>query len=170
MEAIMKARHAHPDIRIVGRMWDRQFAEQLEKFLDVHAVLSSADLAAPVFAGAALGVEITQTLEIEGVLYSTMRLTVAEGSLLAGRTVGALQEDQEMDIVLVENGGGSTVQPSRDLQVGVGDGVVFFAQHERVLEVFSLNLGKRSGPTKRARPQNLADGDRRSGRERRSGT
>ena len=170
MEAIMKVRHGHPNIRIVGRMWDRQFAEQLDKFLDVHAVLSSADLAAPVFAGAALGVESTQTLEIEGIAYSTMRLTVAEGSLLAGRTVGALQEDQDMDIVLVERGGDSTVQPPRDLQVGVGDGVVFFAQHDRVLEVFSLNLGRKSVPTQRARPQNLADGDRRSGRERRSGT
>ena len=42
MEAIMKVRHSNPQVRIVGRMWDRQFAEQLEKFLDVDSVLSSA--------------------------------------------------------------------------------------------------------------------------------
>ncbi len=169
MEAIMKARHGCPNIRIVGRMWDRQFAEQLENFLDVHAVLSSADLAAPVFAGAALGVEITQTLEIEGVAYSTMRLTVTEGSLLAGRTVGDLQEDHETDIVLVESAGDSVVQPPRDLQVGVGDGIVFFAQHDRVLEVFPLNLGKKTSSTKRVGSQSMSDRERRSGVERRSG-
>ena len=168
MEAIMKVRHGHPKIRIVGRMWDRRFAEQLEQFLNVDAVLSSADLAAPAFAGAALGVEITQTLEIEGVAYSTMRLTIAEGSLLAGCTVGALQEDHEMDLVLVESAGKSTVQPARDLEVGIGDGIVFFAQHDRVLEVFSLNKGKKAGTTKPG-SQNMAGRDRRSGAERRTG-
>ena len=55
MEAIMRVRHGHPEIRIVARMWDRRFAEQLETFLKVHSVLSSADLAAPAFAGAAHG-------------------------------------------------------------------------------------------------------------------
>ena len=146
-EAIMKVRHGYPQIRIVSRVWDRQFAEQLESFLNVDSVLSSADLAAPAFAGAAVGVDITQTLEIEGVEYSTMRLTVAEGSSLAGSTVGDLQNELEVDIVLVYGGGTSAVQPSRELQVLVGDGIVLFARHDRVLEVLSLNMGRASSPT-----------------------
>jgi len=175
MEAIMKVRHSNPQIRIVGRMWDRQFAEQLENFLNVDSVLSSAELAAPAFAGAAIGVDITQTLEIEGVAYSTMRLTVAPGSFLAGSTVGDLQTEHEMDIVLVDAAGTATVQPSRELEVQVGDSVVFFARHDRVLEVLSLNMGKRSSPASRASAQKRSGmdrrsrGDRRSGRERRSG-
>ena len=170
MEAIMKVRHGHPDIRIVGRMWDHQFAEQLEKFLEVDSVLSSADLAAPAFAGAAVGVDITQTLQIEGVAYSTMRLTVAEGSFLAGNTVGDLQTRHEMDIVLVDQGGTPTVQPARDLEVNVGDGVVFFARHDRVLEVLSLNMGKKSSAARRASAQKRSGRDGRFGPDRRSGT
>ena len=168
LEAIMKVRHGNPQIRIVSRMWDRRFAEQLEKFLNVDSVLSSADLAAPAFAGAALGVDITQTLEIEGVEYSTMRLTVAEGSFLAGNTVGALQKEHEMDIVLVDGAGAPTVQPPRKLQVQVGDGVVFFARHDRVLEVLSLNMGKKSNTARRARAKTRSGMDRRSGVDRRS--
>jgi Trk K+ transport system NAD-binding subunit len=168
MEAIMKVRHGHPGIRIVGRMWDRRFAEQLEKFMNVQSVLSSADLAAPAFAGAALGVEITQTLSIEGVEYSTIRLTVADGSALAGRTVGVLQTDLEVDIVLVDAGGDAVVQPSRELQVGVGDDVVFFARHDRVLEVLALNMGKKRGSARRARAERRAGGERRSQAERRT--
>ena len=170
MEAIMKVRHGHPQIRIVSRMWDRQFADQLEKFLDVDSVLSSADLAAPAFAGAAIGVDITQTLEIGGVAYSTIRLTVAQGSFLAGSTVGDLQTEHEMDIVLVDAAGTPTVQPSRELEVQVGDSVVFFARHDRALEVLSLNMGKRSSPASRANAQKRSGTDRRSGRDRRSGT
>ena len=169
MEAIMKVRHSNPRVRIVSRMWDRQFADQLEKFLDVDSVLSSADLAAPAFAGAAIGVDITQTLEIEGVAYSTMRLTVAEGSYLAGSTVGDLQAEHEMDIVLVDAAGTAAVQPSRELEVKVGDSVVFFARHDRVLEVLSLNMGKRSSPASRANAQKRSGVDRRSGGDRRSG-
>ncbi len=169
MEAIMKVRHGNPQIRIVGRMWDRQFAEQLEKFLDVDSVLSSADLAAPAFAGAAIGVDITQTLEIEGVAYSTMRLTVAAGSFLAGSTVGDLQTEHEMDIVLVDARGTAAVQPSRELEVQVGDRLVFFARHDRVLEVLSLNMGKRSSRASRANAQKRSGMDRRSGTDRRSG-
>ena len=168
MEAIMKVRHGHPEIRIVGRMWDHQFAEQLEKFLKVDSVLSSADLAAPAFAGAAIGVDITQTLQIDGVAYSTMRLTVEEGSLLAGSTVGDLQTAHEMDIVLVDHAGTPIVQPPRDLEVNVGDSVVFFARHDRVLEVLSLNRGKRSRPARRASAQKRSGRNRRSGRDRRS--
>ena len=165
----MKVRHGNPQIRIVGRMWDRQFAEQLEKFLDVDSVLSSADLAAPAFAGAAIGVDITQTLEIEGVAYSTMRLTVAAESFLAGSTVGDLQTEHEMDIVLVDARGTAAVQPSRELEVQVGDSLVFFARHDRVLEVLSLNMGKRSSPASRANAQKRSGMDRRSGVERRQG-
>ncbi len=145
MEVIMKVRHANPGVRIVSRMWDRRFADQLKQFLNVQSVLSSADLAAPAFAGAALGIEITQTLEIEGVEYSTIRLPVAETSFLVGRTVGDLQTDQELDIVLVERTGEVSVQPSRDLTVQAGDDLVFFARHDRVLDVVSRNVAGAAG-------------------------
>ena len=59
----MKARDLHPTVRIVMRAWDTEFANQIERFMDVQSVLSSSDLAAPSFAGAAVGIEITQTLE-----------------------------------------------------------------------------------------------------------
>ena len=168
MEAIMRVRHGHPEIRIVARMWDRRFAEQLETFLKVHSVLSSADLAAPAFAGAAVGVEITQTLEIEGVEYSTMRLTVVDGSSLVGRTVGDLQREHELDIVLVDRDGDATVQPSREIEVCVGDGIVFFARHDRVLEVLSLNMGRKLNPERKSRSERKSRVERRSGSDRRS--
>lgn len=161
MESIMKVRHGYPTIRIVGRMWDRRFAEQLEEFMNVQSVLSSADLAAPAFAGAAIGVEVTQTLQIEGLEYSTMRLTVGERSALAGRTVGALQKELEVDIVLVDSDGSARVRPPRKHEVAVGDDVVFFARHDRVLDVMSLNMGKKSSVPRKAR------GERRAGVERR---
>jgi voltage-gated potassium channel len=139
LEAVMKVRDFNPDIRIVVRVWDDTFAKQMKNFMNVQTVLSSSDLAAPAFAGAAMGIEITQTIKVGGVDYSTIRLTVAEGSFMAGRTVGELQSVNDMDIVLYCNGGSPDVQPSRNIVINVGDILVIFAQHDRVIDVAARN-------------------------------
>lgn len=79
LEAILEVRHAQPDIRIVSRVWDERSSEQLQQLMGVEAVISSADLAAPAFAGAAVGIEITQTLNVHGVEYSMIRMKVLDG-------------------------------------------------------------------------------------------
>ncbi|MFW5709139.1 MAG: potassium channel family protein [Chloroflexota bacterium] len=139
LEAVMKARDMNPEVRIVARMWDDQFASQIKQFMNVQTVLSSSSLAAPAFAGAALGIEITQTLNVGGVEYSMLRITVAERSFMDGVTVGELQKSENMDIVLHGNGTGVDVQPSRDTVVNAGDTLVIFATHSRILTVVARN-------------------------------
>ena len=63
----MRARDMNHDMRIVARMYDPQFSKQLNRFMGVQATLSSSDLSAPAFAGAAVGIEITQTLNVSPV-------------------------------------------------------------------------------------------------------
>ena len=69
IEAIMRVRHANPQIRIVSRMWD-------------------------------------------------------------------------LDIVLVERDGEVSVQPSREITLEAGDGLVLFARQDRVREVVSRNVSE----------------------------
>lgn len=139
LEAIMRARDLNPNIRIVARMWDDQFSTQLKRFMDVQAVLSASDLAAPAFAGSAVGVEITQTVRVNGMDYSLIRLTVAPGAFMDGATVGTLQTDNQMDIVLHGRDGSTEVQPSRDTIVQAGDTLVIFARHDQILNVVNRN-------------------------------
>lgn len=143
LEAIMRARDMNPDIRIVARMWDDQFAKQIRHFMNVQAVLSSSDLSAPAFAGAAVGIDITQTLLIKDVEYSMIRLIVEPGSFLDGVEVGQLQRENEMDIVLYGRDDVVDVQPARDLMVSAGDTLVIFARHDRILEVVNRNRSPR---------------------------
>ncbi|MBZ0279280.1 MAG: TrkA family potassium uptake protein [Anaerolineae bacterium] len=139
LEVIMRARDMNPDIRIVARMWDDQYAKQMKQFMGVQAVLSASDLAAPVFAGSAVGIEITQTLHINGVDYSMIRLHVEPGSFLDGGTVGELQEANDMDIVLHGRDGAVEVQPHNTTQVKGGDTLVIFARHDRVINIVERN-------------------------------
>lgn len=139
LEIMMRTREFNPTIRIVVRMWDTQFANQLNRFLGVEAVLSASDLAAPAFAGAAVGIEIAQTLRIHDVDYSMIRLKVEAGSFLEGATVGMLQERYQMDIVLHEREGAATVHPGDQVRVAAGDTLVLFAQHSRIVDIVTRN-------------------------------
>jgi Trk K+ transport system NAD-binding subunit len=139
LEVAMKVRELRDDIRIVARVWDQGLGRRMEQFEMVDSVLSAADLAAPAFAGAALGIEITQTLQIRGVEYSTVRFQVRPSGPLQGMTVAELEEKETLEVVLVGNGGGSRVDPPADQRLEAGDEVVIFARHDRVLEVVTRN-------------------------------
>ncbi len=144
LEAVMRARDLNPDIRIVARMWDAQFAKQINRFMGVEAVLSSSDLAAPAFAGAAVGIEITQTIVVDGVDYSMIRLEVEPGSFLDGKEIDALQNQYDFDIVLHGHGGMVDVHPDGDVGVRAGDTLVIFAQHSKTMQIVAQNRPERS--------------------------
>jgi voltage-gated potassium channel len=139
LEVMLRAREFNPNARIVVRMWDSQFASQLHRYMGVEAVLSASDLSAPAFAGAAVGIEIAQTLRIHGVDYSMIRLIVERGSFMEGASVDGLQERYQMDIVLHERGGEVQVHPEGSIPVNAGDTVVIFAKHSQVVDIVSRN-------------------------------
>jgi Trk K+ transport system NAD-binding subunit len=143
LEVTMRARDLNPHMRIVVRMWDDQFAAQIRRFMNVEAVLSATDLAAPSFAAFALGIEITQTFNIGGQDYSMIRLEVAPGSFLDGKTIGTLQDAENLDIVLHGRAGNVQVHPANDQWVSAGDTLIIFAQHHKITDVVSRNQGRR---------------------------
>lgn len=139
LEAVMRARDMNPDVRVVARVWDDDFSAQIARFFNVQSVLSSSGLSAPAFAGAAIGVEITQTLQVGDIEYSMIRLTVQPGTFMDGAEVGALQTENDMDIVLHRRGDSVDVQPARHTVVRAGDTLVIFASHETILNVVARN-------------------------------
>lgn len=139
LEVTMRARDLNKDVRIVVRVWDNQFAEQIGRYMNVQAVLSASDLAAPAFAGSAMGIEITQTLQVGGEDYSLIRLRVEPGSFMDGCTIEELQQTHEMDIVLHGQDGSVRVHPDHEALVRAGDTLVIFARHHRITDVVARN-------------------------------
>lgn len=151
--SVMRARAENPDVQMVVRVWDDSFSEQIEEFI-VHSyqsdaidkknlltgVLSSSEIAAPIFAGLALGIELTQTLTIGGVEYGAVRLTIREGSSFANKTVGQIQNENRVDVVLHQSSlGGFGVRPSHNLTAKVGDSLVIFAEHQACIDIARQN-------------------------------
>lgn len=139
LEMTMRARDLNPDVRIVTRMWDSRFAAQLKRFLNVE-VMSASDLAAPAFAGSAVGIEITQTISIGDNRYSMIRLQVEPHTFMEGKTIDFLQEDEDVDIVLHGfKGQEPVVHPDGNIKVHEGDTLVIFARHSKIVDIVARN-------------------------------
>jgi len=144
LEVTMRARDLNPTVRIVVRVWDDQFAGQIRRFMNVEAVLSATGLAAPSFAASALDIEITQTLTVNGEDYSMIRLKVAPGSFMDGATVGTLQDEHDMDIVLHATLTGVDVHPPVEAVVRAGETLILFARHAKIIDVVARNRARRA--------------------------
>ncbi len=138
LEVCVRAREINPTARIVVRMWDMQLANHLKRSLNAETV-SSSDLAAPAFAGAAMGVDIAPMLHIRDELYSLIRLQIERGSFMDGSTIAALQDENDMDIVLLERNDQVEVHPEGDLPCSAGDILVIFAQHAQIMRIVARN-------------------------------
>jgi Trk K+ transport system NAD-binding subunit len=138
LEACVRAREMNPKMRIVVRMWDTQLSNHLKRSLNAET-LSSSDHSAPAFAGMALGADIAPMLRIRDEAYSLIRLQIEPGSFMDGSTIAALQDENDMDIVLHERNDQVEVHPEGDLPVRAGDILVIFARQTRIMQIMARN-------------------------------
>ena len=119
LKAALKARTLNPNIKIVIRIFDDDFAEELHTQFGFNA-LSGTAIAAPAFAASAAGADVTNPINIEGESLSLARLTISPSSELNGKTVGQVEDGYSVSIVLVRHDHASELHPtdSRILQGG----------------------------------------------------
>ncbi|MEL6403307.1 MAG: NAD-binding protein [Chloroflexota bacterium] len=150
--ATMRARALNPRVHIVVRVWDDSFNEQISSLIvdrnqpqassqEIQAaLLSSSDIAAPVFSGLALGIELTQKFSISGMSYAAVRFVVQEGSIVANRTIEQIQFEHNADVVLYQSRQKHfQVRPPRDILVTAGDTLVLFAPEEVCINIAKNN-------------------------------
>lgn len=65
LQIAVKARSMNPNIRVVIRIFDDDFAQSLQQQFGFQA-LSSTSMSAPAFAAAVAGADITRPLTVEG--------------------------------------------------------------------------------------------------------
>jgi voltage-gated potassium channel len=120
LQIAVKARSFNKDIRVVIRIFDADFASSLQQQFGFTA-LSATGMAAPVFAAAASGADVTNPISIEGQPLSLARLLVSDDSLLSGKTVGYIEDNYHLNIVLLRHDHSSEMHPTDSMPVAIGD-------------------------------------------------
>lgn len=122
LQIASRVRELNPQVRLVMRMFDDEFAGTIAERLDV-AVMSSSGMSAPAFAGAASGTEIVQTFQVAGEVLAMGRIQVQAGSRLDGCVVSEIEHQLDLSIVLHQSGGEIDVHPPPGERIRAGDEV-----------------------------------------------
>jgi len=102
LKTALKARSHNPDIKVIIRIFDDEFGDELHDQFGFNA-LSGTAIAAPAFAAAAAGADITNSINVEGESFSLVKLTITPKSKLDGKTVGQVEDGYGVSIVLVRH-------------------------------------------------------------------
>ncbi len=121
LQIASRVRELNPDIRLVMRMFDDEFADTIAERFGLAAVMSSSGMSAPAFAGAASGTEIVQTFRVAGEVLAMGRIEVQAGSRLDGCVVEEIEHELDLSIVLHQSEGEVDVHPPPDERLAAGE-------------------------------------------------
>ncbi len=107
------ARKMNPTIRVVLRIFDDEFATMVEEQFGFVA-LSATSMAAPKFAAAAAGMDVTRPLTIEGQSFSLARFDIHPESELIGMTIADVEQTFDVSVVLLRHDHTSDYHPVGD--------------------------------------------------------
>jgi Trk K+ transport system NAD-binding subunit len=99
LDIALEARELNPGIKVVLRMFDEDLARRVEKGFGIRTAISTSALAAPVFAAAAMRLNIEHSFYVDGVLMMVSELTIEQGARCAGWTLAQLQQEVEHSVV-----------------------------------------------------------------------
>jgi voltage-gated potassium channel len=138
LQVALKARSLNPGIQVVVRIFDDDFAQAIQSQFGFTA-LSATGMAAPAFAAAGAGMDITRPLAIEGKLLSLARLIVENGGHLDGKRIGQLEKEFEISIVLLRRDQENDFHPDEDRDIQIGDILAILGSPEEIIRLVQRN-------------------------------
>ena len=120
LQIALKARSLNPKIQVVIRIFDEEFAHSLQEQFGFIA-LSATEMAAPVFAAAAAGADVTNPISVEGQLLGLARLTINASSKIANKTIGFVEDTYHLNVVLLRHDHQSEMHPTDASPIHIGD-------------------------------------------------
>jgi Trk K+ transport system NAD-binding subunit len=131
LQIALKARSLNPGIQVVIRIFDEDFAHALQDQFGFIA-LSATEMAAPVFAAAATGSDVTNPISVEGQLLGLARVTIKPNSVFDGKTIGFVEDNYHLSIVLLRHDHESQMHPTDTCPIHAGDALAVLGGPEEL--------------------------------------
>ncbi len=138
LQIALRARSLNPTVQVVIRIFDEDFAHSLQDQFGFVA-LSATEMAAPVFAAAAAGADVTSPISIEGQQLSLARLTIPISSSLADKTVGYVEDNYHLNIILLRHDHQSEMHPTDLRPLHAGDTLAVLGGPEELSRLMQDN-------------------------------
>ena len=127
-----------PGIQVVLRVFDDGVGWSWHKPFCVKA-FSATVMAAPAFAAAAAGVDITYPLTVEGQALSLARFNLAAHSALVGCTIAEIEDRDDVSIVFLRHQDVPDMHPSGDRRLSAGDVIAVLGSPSQLNQMVAKN-------------------------------
>lgn len=131
LQIAVKARSLNPNLHVVIRIFDDDFAQALEEQFGYKA-LSSSQMSAPTFAAAAIGADVTRPLTIEGESFSLGRVFIQEHSKLCHKNIAEIEQMYDLSVILLKRDNFSDTHPPGTISLKPQDHLVVFGNPEHI--------------------------------------
>lgn len=138
LQIALKARSMNQNIRVVVRIFDDDFAYTLQEQFGFTA-FSATDMAAPSFAAAASGVEMTRPIGIEGEILSLARIKISNDSRLSTLSVNELEQNYHVSVVLLKRDSTKDLHPVPETILLSGDTVAVIGEPTCITNLVFVN-------------------------------
>lgn len=136
LEVALDARQKRPDIRVVMRMFDQNMADKVHAGFDIRAVLSTAALAAPTFAAAAVVANVVASTVLEDQLLVTVRTRLGKEDPWCQRRLADVTAQHRLCVLGHRRGTGKmTLFPAAELQLLPDDELVVQGLYDELLAI-----------------------------------
>jgi voltage-gated potassium channel len=139
LDIALDARELNPDIKVVMRMFDADLAKRVEKGFGIHTAYSTSALAAPIFAAAAMRLDIKHSFYVGDHLLNLGELIVKPGSRLLGWSVKDLEAKLDLSVVCYQGKDVIELHPDLDLCLETGDSLLVLASLETLKRLKEMN-------------------------------
>jgi voltage-gated potassium channel len=143
LDAAITARELNKDAKIVIRLFDETLATKVAGAFSMPTI-STSHVAAPAFIAAATGRKIYQGFQLAGQYVHFTDMTICPTSRLVGLSVGEVQADKRINIVMQQGAGGVNVNPDPEIVLEPGDTILVIAPMEALLTLESMNQAHES--------------------------
>jgi Trk K+ transport system NAD-binding subunit len=142
LQIALKARSINDDIQVVVRIFDDDFAFALENQFDFKA-MSATGRAAPAFAAAAAGVDMTRPITVEGEELSLASMIIRKNSPIVGSLVEEIERDYNVSVVLLRRSGETPeYHPSPSLKIIAQDTLAILGGSSQISVLAQQNTPK----------------------------
>jgi Trk K+ transport system NAD-binding subunit len=142
LQIALKARSVNPEINVILRIFDDDFASALEQQFGFHA-LSATSMAAPAFAASAAEVNMTRPIVLDGALLSLANLQIKPGNQLDGLEVGRIEVQYRLSVVLLRRDGVSNYHPTAETIIQANDNLAVLGGPKEITHLSQANLQTR---------------------------
>ena len=138
LKIALKAQRLNPKIHVILRIFDDDFAHGLQEQFG-YTAFSATGMAAPAFAAAASGVDMTHPITVEGQSMSLANLKIESGSLLINLTVSEIEQMYDLSVVSMRRNTLSDFHPPADCCLSAQDVLVVLGGPNQIRSLASAN-------------------------------